>query len=1183
MEKLRKIFVASVMFITVLSMSAIVAPAHAAAKAGDLIKMNGLSSVYYLGADGKRYVFPNEETYFSWYSDFSGVTTISQSELESYPLGANVTIRPGTDLVKITTDPKVYAVTPGGKLVYIASEAAAKALYGDNWAKRVVDVPDAFFTNYTTTGTSLDGTSYPEGSLIKSATSPDVYYIDVNGKARKIDNEAAFLANRFSFDNVITTTLAIPAAGTDITGAESALTDTSSGAGGVPSAGTGLTVSLASDTPASQSFVRSSANSLVAQANATFAKFNFTASNDGDVTVTTVKLTRSGLSADTDLANVYLYDGNTLLAEDTSIASKVVTFTDASGLFTVSKGTTREITVKADIAGGTTTISGIILGINAASDVVTNGATVSGSFPMNGNQMSVGTATDLGYATISNYTTYPATMDPGKTGQELWRFNVQASNQDMLLQYIKLTVVGTVANGDLANFYLADTSGTKIGSTVASMNSNNEVIFDLTASPYKITSGQTKTIVVYGDVVNGSGRDFKFTIRKASDFLVEDNNYGVNTLPLVNSGSGAAAFSLIDADASGNGTSINNGNVTVSLASDSPSGFITAGATGISLAKWIITANGEDVKVNTLRVTVAESAGTDIENGKLYFNGSQVGSTDTTVTHSAVNAFTVNQIIPAGQTATVEYKADMVNASNGNALPANDTVQATLDSSSSGDATGQSSLANVNITSSQARLMTIATGLMTASKNLAMADYTSSLPTGVKGSTNTKVGSFVLTAGTGEPVTVTQIQLENANSFGGNFQNLKIMNGSTQLATTQGTLSNASGAIYTFSLSPAVHIAAGQQYVVDVYADILTGATGFTGSGASGLTFYGASATGDITGGSANPSQQPALQTLVIASNGALAIAVDPSSPISQMLVMGTTGQNVATFKLSETSAAEDLTISALTIKDTTTATGSVSNIVITDGTTTYGSAASLGADGTVNITLATPITVPAGSSKTIIVNANVNAYPNATSASTHVFSISAVTGQGAVSGTSVSGSSSGTAGTMTLVKTKLTLAKANVTLSPARGVDTPVAEFTLANTANVANQSGTLRDMAVNISLSGGTWSTTSKAVDLYLNSINAANLIGSAANLGSVAEGGWSNGDNSPTSSIKDIVVAPGSTATIIVAADTTGAPTGAGVYGAISVTIPATSGVTWDDGVTNTLSTMDTLPISASMSNI
>ncbi|MEA3450145.1 MAG: hypothetical protein U9Q85_04210, partial [Patescibacteria group bacterium] len=141
MNKLRKAIVVGVMTMTVLSMSVVVAPeAGAVAQAGDLIKMDGLSSVYYLAADGKRYVFPNEKTYFSWYSDFSSVVTIPQSELEGYALGANVTVRPGTKLIKITTDPKVYAVEPDGNLVHVPDEDTAETLWGTDWATRVIDI-----------------------------------------------------------------------------------------------------------------------------------------------------------------------------------------------------------------------------------------------------------------------------------------------------------------------------------------------------------------------------------------------------------------------------------------------------------------------------------------------------------------------------------------------------------------------------------------------------------------------------------------------------------------------------------------------------------------------------------------------------------------------------------------------------------------------------------------------------------------------------------------------------------------------------------------------------------------------------------------------------------------------------------------------------------------------------------
>ncbi len=108
-----------------------------------------LPAVYYATASGERYAFPNEKTYFTWFRDFSEVQTISDQALASLALRANVTYRPGVRLVKVTTDPKVYAVSRGAVLRWVQTEEVARALYGANWARQVEDLPDAFFTNYT--------------------------------------------------------------------------------------------------------------------------------------------------------------------------------------------------------------------------------------------------------------------------------------------------------------------------------------------------------------------------------------------------------------------------------------------------------------------------------------------------------------------------------------------------------------------------------------------------------------------------------------------------------------------------------------------------------------------------------------------------------------------------------------------------------------------------------------------------------------------------------------------------------------------------------------------------------------------------------------------------------------------------------------------------------------------------
>ena len=115
---------------------------------GTLIKGSG-PAVYYYSANGTRLVFPNERTYLTWYSGFSGIAVISDAELAAIPIGGNVTYRPGARLVKVTTDPKVYAVSRGGVLRWVQTAEVASVLYGASWSHQVDDVPDTFFVNYS--------------------------------------------------------------------------------------------------------------------------------------------------------------------------------------------------------------------------------------------------------------------------------------------------------------------------------------------------------------------------------------------------------------------------------------------------------------------------------------------------------------------------------------------------------------------------------------------------------------------------------------------------------------------------------------------------------------------------------------------------------------------------------------------------------------------------------------------------------------------------------------------------------------------------------------------------------------------------------------------------------------------------------------------------------------------------
>lgn len=159
---------------------------------GSLLK-GSTSSVYVVDARGKRYAFPDRQTFDSWYADTSSVLRVDDSVLAAFPLGGLVTIRPGTFLVKIQTDPKVYTVERGGVLRWVPTEEMAIARYGTAWASRVVDVPDAFFATYTS-GTQVGPGEFPSGYLWEHPATGTRAMVE-NGTLRAFGTRELFAQN----------------------------------------------------------------------------------------------------------------------------------------------------------------------------------------------------------------------------------------------------------------------------------------------------------------------------------------------------------------------------------------------------------------------------------------------------------------------------------------------------------------------------------------------------------------------------------------------------------------------------------------------------------------------------------------------------------------------------------------------------------------------------------------------------------------------------------------------------------------------------------------------------------------------------------------------------------------------------------------------------------------------------
>ncbi|MCX6715086.1 MAG: hypothetical protein NTX72_04705 [Candidatus Uhrbacteria bacterium] len=138
-------------------------------KPGDLIRGQSFTAVYYYGVDGFRYVFPNDRTYFTWYKDFATVKWVTDADLTKIQIGGNVTYKPGSKMIKINSDPRVYVISKGGLIRAIGSEAVAKALYGTKWNKMIDDVPDGFFSNYKIGGTIDDASMFSPEAEAKEA------------------------------------------------------------------------------------------------------------------------------------------------------------------------------------------------------------------------------------------------------------------------------------------------------------------------------------------------------------------------------------------------------------------------------------------------------------------------------------------------------------------------------------------------------------------------------------------------------------------------------------------------------------------------------------------------------------------------------------------------------------------------------------------------------------------------------------------------------------------------------------------------------------------------------------------------------------------------------------------------------------------------------------------------------
>ena len=988
----KKVFTIAVVFATVCwSMGlAAVMPAFAATiSAGDLIKASG-AAVYYYGADGMRYTFPTQDVYMSWYEDFSAVKTITDAELAAIDMGGNATIRPGTKLVKITTDPKTYAVEMGGVLRHIESEAAALALYGADWASMIVDVDDTLWFNYQRTGSALDGSANSNGSLVKYVGSDTIYLIE-DGMKRAVSSDA-FAANMFQTMNVLTISDTITYSdGTGLTGEESDITNVAGGASAVVPVGGGLTVALAADTPASGIVVGGAAR-------VPFTKINLTAGG-GDVTVDHVIVQRTGLGNDNAFSSLDLIDAATGLPINTTSKSlnstHQATFTKD---FTVPAGTTRSLIVAGNMASSLTNYAGEVPSLTVV-EVSTNGS-VSGSLPIAGNYQTLNGTISIGSATVSRgaYTNATSTsIEVGKTGYTFGSFQVAAGSAEAVsFSQVKVYQGGSASLGDDLSNVMLYRDGTKLADGVT-----DGKYVSFTFGEVVLDKGETGQFLIKADVTDGSARTIDLGIYKTTDLTVMGQTYGYNITPTY-SGTGSSATSPVLSE---NQFTISNGTLTVSKSN-------TVGATDITIADdqiigaFNFTVKGEPIDITQVVMTVSSTTvdSTGLTNLEIIdANGNTLAGpgdpTNGSVTFS--DSFTA----PVGEN-VYRVRGDL--ETNGGWVT-NETLYATLSGSNitaEGTVTGQSitpsgTSINTNTQTVKAGKLTVTRDTLPATGNI------------ITGSDNVELGSWTFDANdSGEDIRITAISLAASSSAATNLT--LYADGVAMDPVNDKPSSTDDGATSTFALSEPLIITKGTQVTIMLKGDIESSAVA-TDSSQFGITTNAAvTAYGRTTGNSVTPTvtaDNGAVLTYL--ASGTLTISTS-SNPPAGIVIAGSTGNTMTKVRLKAKN--EDLDLNTLKVFVTdggvSSATGNYQDIVavsVYDGSTMIASH-SIPSTGLYEFTFATgTVTIPEGGEKVLTVKADFSTIDADTDNAPGTASADVKIGLGGASGIKTTGTSSNT------------------------------------------------------------------------------------------------------------------------------------------------------------------------------
>lgn len=683
----------------------------------------------------------------------------------------------------------------------------------------------------------------------------------------------------------------------------------------------GLTVRLASDTP--------EAGTVAATGNANFTKFKLTAGSEGSVSISKIYVTRSGLSANSDVEKIKIVDVETG-AYKGSIGSlntnneAMISFVPS---LVIPAGETKEYYIRAGVTSGATSDGTIKLGIAAATDIKSDASEVSGDFPITGNSMGKTNVT-IGGVQISELTLTDTTPDVGDTDVPVMKFKLkETGTEPVTVETITVKKAGTADANDVNNIELYDiTAGESLGTVDAWDAESKATWSDL---DIVIGKGDSNRFEVRVDIVDGVGLKVNADIIDGTDVLVtvKGNTYGFYLTPDETTWGGTN-------DGKGTDQTINSGSLTITKSSSTPATGNVAPGDDVTLAVFDFEAKGEDIKITTLSLIATDTtsiARTELTNVTLYDEDGDPVCGPSNFAEDTGNwtvDYTDTFIVPVGThqyTAKVDI-ADAVSSGDTIGIGVEDPEGITATGMTSGDSIASTSINSGSSTTVSGNKMTIAaadikvdTLAYPASRNVASP------------ASKFLWATFALDAGaSGEDVNVTTIIITDSYGGGANSSDID----SAELWADLTSATSDRGDIYetkisdteqpaaadtttSFVLSDTLTIPKSTVVKVALIADLVSGASGnhrFSIADADGNIVATGATTGEsLVYGTGITITATNRQTL-IAAGATLTAALSSNTPKSDIVIHGTEGVTLAVFRLSEITNAEDLELNYLTI-----------------------------------------------------------------------------------------------------------------------------------------------------------------------------------------------------------------------------------------------------------------------------